>query len=224
MFKQFMDVINKGEIGPIVSSTVGTILIAILGLILLVAALALGNKKGKRLKTKELVYCSIAIAIAVLLSNFKIVKLPQGGSITAFSMLFIVLIGYWFGVGKGILCGVAYGLFQLAMGGYVIHPLQLLFDYPLAFGALGLSGLFKDAENGLVKGLIIGATGRFICHFITGVVYFYSYAVDNGFDIVPYSFGYNISYIAGEVFITIVILLIPSVDKAMKIVKNRAVN
>ncbi|WDV45030.1 energy-coupled thiamine transporter ThiT [Clostridiaceae bacterium M8S5] len=221
MIKQFLDAVNSGNITEIMASTLGQILTAIIGIILLIAALAIGSK-NKKIKTKELVYCALAIAIAMVLSQIKIVELPQGGAITPFSMLFVVLIGYWFGVKTGIMCGVAYGLFKLSIGGYVVHPLQMLLDYPLAFGALGLAGIFSNSSNGLMKGLIIGAGGRFVFHFITGVVYFASYAKDFGFATVPYSFGYNLSYIAGEVFLTIIILIIPAVDKAMNQVKKGA--
>lgn len=221
MFKQFQEALNSGQLQDIIASTVGQILIALIAVILLIVVLAIGGKSNK-MKTKELVYCSMAIAIAMVLSQIKLVKLPQGGSITPFSMLFIVLIGYWFGVTKGIICGVAYGFFQLAIGGWVVHPIQLLLDYPLAFGALGLAGVFKNSSNGLLKGLVLGAGGRFFFHFITGIVFFASYAKEAGFDTVPYSFGYNISYIAGEVFLTILILIIPAVGSAMNQIKARA--
>ena len=44
----------------------------------------------------------MAIALAVATSMIKVVKLPMGGSVTLFSMLFIVLIGYWYGIKTGL--------------------------------------------------------------------------------------------------------------------------
>lgn len=221
MFKQFQDSIASGDLQSIVSSTIGQILIAVIAVIILILVVSIGSK-SKSMKTKELVYSAIAIAIAVVLSQIKIVKFPQGGSITLASMLFIVVIGYWFGVTQGVICGIAYGLLQLIVDGWVVHPIQLIIDYPLAFGALGLAGIFRKSESGLLKGLVFGAFARFICHFISGVVFFSQYAADYNMDPVPYSLGYNIAYIGAEVFVTGLVLSIPAVDFAMKQIKRSA--
>ena len=67
-------------------------------------------------------------------------------------MLVICLPGYFFGLGAGLMTGVAYGILQLLIDPYVLYPMQLVVDYLLAFGALGLSGLFTNARYGLIKG------------------------------------------------------------------------
>lgn len=77
----------------------------------------------------------------------------MGGSVTLFSMLFICCIGYWYGLRTGIMTGVAYGLLQLISDPYIISLPQMITDYILAFGALGLSGIFCNKKNGLVKWL-----------------------------------------------------------------------
>lgn len=223
MLKQFQDAIASGDIQGIITSTLGQIILVAIALILLIAVVALGSR-SQSMKTKELVYSAIAIAIAVALSYVKLVTLPQGGSITLFSMLFIAVIGYWFGTVQGIICGMTYGLLQLALGGWVMHPIQLLLDYPLAFGMLGFAGLMRNTPNGLMKGLILGAFGRFLCHFIAGVVFFQSYAIDLGFDPVPYSIGYNLAYIAGEIFLTLIILMVPQVTDVFKQLKKMALS
>lgn len=222
MLKQFQDALAKGDIAEIVSSTMGQVILVAIAVILLLAVVAIGSR-SRTMKTKELVYSAIAIAIAVLLSYVQLLKMPQGGSITLASMLFIVLIGYWFGPVQGIICGVTYGLLQLALGGYVMHPVQLLLDFPLAFGMLGLSGLVRNSQNGLMKGLIIGATGRLIFHVISGVVFFAEYAPE-GFPPLAYSIAYNMAYIASEVFITCLILMIPQFSEAMKQLKKMAIS
>ena len=81
----------------------------------------------------------------------KLFHLPMGGSITLFSMLFIVLIGYWYGPEVGIMTSVAYGLLQFVIDPVFYSIPQLLVDYPLAFGALGLSGFFHDSKHGPVS-------------------------------------------------------------------------
>lgn len=61
-------------------------------------------------KTKRLAYCAMAIALATVASFIKVFEFPTGGSITLFSMLFIALVGYWYGPATGIITGIAYGL------------------------------------------------------------------------------------------------------------------
>lgn len=221
MFQEFQNAISSGDLQKIVTTPLGQIIIVGVALLLLLLVVSIGSK-SKKMKTKELVYSAIAIAIAMVLSQLKIFKLPQGGSITTFSMLFIVLIGYWFGTTQGVICGITYGLLQLIIDPWVVHPAQLFLDYPIAFGALGLSGLFRRSQNGLLKGLFIGAFGRFICHFLTGIIFFASYAKDFNMDPVVYSVAYNISYIAVEVFLTVILLFIPTIDSAIKQLKRNA--
>ena len=111
-----------------------------------------GDHKMNRSKltVKQLAFCAMAIALGTVLSNIKLFHFPTGGSITLLSMLVICLPGYWFGLGAGIATGVAYGVLQLLIDPYVLYPLQLVVDYLLAFGALGLSGLFSNAKLGLI--------------------------------------------------------------------------
>ena len=120
-------------------------------------------------------------------------------------MLVICLPGYWFGLGAGIATGVAYGVLQLLIDPYVLYPLQLVVDYLLAFGALGLSGLFSNAKLGLIKGYIAGVLGRYVFAVISGWIFFGYYAWE-GWDPLPYSLAYNAIYIFSEAAITLVIL------------------
>ena len=98
---------------------------------------------------RKLVFSAMGIALAMVTSYIKVWEMPMGGSVTLLSMLFICLIGYWFGPKYGILTGAAYGILQFVIDPYFLSVPQLLFDYPFAFGALGLSGLFHDRKYGL---------------------------------------------------------------------------
>ena len=94
-------------------------------------------------KTKQLVFSAMAIALATVISVvIKLPSLPNGGSTTLFSMLIVSLVGYWYGPATGLIAAFAYGVLQFITGPYVVHPAQVLLDYPLAFAALGLSGFF----------------------------------------------------------------------------------
>lgn len=156
-------------------------------------------------KTKQLVFSAIAIALATITSFLKIANLPYGGSITLFSMLFVCLIGYWYGVRWGITAGIAYGLLQLVLGPYIVHPIQLLLDYPIAFGALGLSGVFRTKKFGLCYGYLLGVFGRYIIHSISGYIFFSSYA-PVGKSLVFYTLSYNATYILPEAIITLMLI------------------
>ena len=95
--------------------------------------------------TKYLVLCAVLIALSIGLNQIKLLHLPYGGSITLLSMLAATLAGYFCGPKWGLASGLALGLLNLIIGGYVIHPVQLALDYILAFTALGLSGFFTKS-------------------------------------------------------------------------------
>lgn len=171
---------------------------------------------------KRLVYCAIAIALATVTSFMKLTSLPFGGSITMFSMFFICLTGYLYGLKTGLMTGVSYGILQLIMDPYIYVPVQVLLDFPLAFGALGLSGLFWKSRYGLVKGCVTGMLGRYLCHVISGYVFFAEYA-PAGMNPMIYTLGYNLTYILPEMIATLILISIPSVVKALNQVKRMAV-
>ena len=185
---------------------------------------AAGSAKSSsgKLSAKQLAFCAMAIALGTVLSNFKVYEFPFGGSVTLLSMLIICLPGYWFGLGAGVITGVAYGVLQLLVDPYVLFPMQLLVDYPLAFGALGLSGLFANSKNGLLKGYLAAILGRYVFAVISGWIFFGTYAWE-GWAPLPYSLAYNACYIFAEGAITLAILAIPAVKNAFARVKKLAV-
>ena len=75
------------------------VVVVIIALLVIVAAVIRHRNAEKKtiLTTKQLVYSAVAIALAVVCSMIKFANLPMGGSVTLFSMLFIALIGYWYG-------------------------------------------------------------------------------------------------------------------------------
>ena len=198
-------------------------LVVILALWIVAAFIRHKNAKSKtRLTTKQLVFSAMAIALAVVCSMIKVMEMPMGGSITLFSMLFIVLLAYWYGPYVGVMTAVAYGLVQ-----FVVEPIfytvpQMLFDYPLAFGALGFAGFLNKKKWGLQIGYLVGVAGRFVFATISGVLFFGAYAPE-GMHPLLYSLAYQASYIAPEAVLTLMILSIPQVAKALAYVKNQAV-
>ena len=139
-----------------------------------------------------------------------------------FSMLFVVLIGFWFGPRAGLMTAIAYGFLQLILEPYIIHPMQMLVDYIFAFGALGLSGLFANKKHGLVLGYWVAVFGRFIFAFLSGMIFFGAAAADYNMSIPVYSIVYNGSYLLAEALMTTIVICIPPVNKALAKVKNMA--
>lgn len=176
---------------------------------------------GGRMTIKQLVFCAMAVALGTVLSNIKLFDLPYGGSVTMLSMLVICLPGYFFGCGAGLMTGLAYGVLQLLIDPYILFPAQLVMDYLLAFGALGLSGLFSGAKNGLVKGYVAAVLGRYVFVVLSGCIFFASYAWE-GWGVLPYSLAYNGSYIFSEAAISIVIILLPPVKSAVGRIRKLA--
>lgn len=166
----------------------------------------------KKMDISIMIKTAMLIAIAYVLNQLTLFRMPQGGSVTPFSMLFIVLVGYLFGPKQGVLAGVVFGLLDLLIKPYVIHPIQLILDYPLAFGALGLGSLLRNQKHGLLKTYLFGILGRFIISSISGIIFF----LDSTNGVIPgliTAIGYNFTYIAAEGCITIVILLVPQINK-----------
>lgn len=175
-----------------------------------------------KIHTKQLVFSAVALALASVASIIKPFSLPMGGSVTLFSMLFIVLIGYWYGPYVGLTAAVAYGLLQFIMGPYFYSIPQFFTDYPLAFGSLGLSGFFWKKKNGLIKGYIVGVLGRYFFAFLSGLLFFASYAKGSGMSAPIYSLVYNGSYLLTEGVITLIIISLPPVANALNKMKALA--
>ena len=166
--------------------------------------------REKKTDVRALTISALMIALATVLGQIKIFSMPQGGSVTLFSILPIVVCGYLLGTRRGVMAGFCVGLINLIFGPYVIHPVQLLLDYPVAFGALGLSGLTANMKNGLTKGYIVGIIGRYICAVLSGVIFFGEYAPE-GFNAWTWSLWYNLTYLAAEGVITLIVINIPAV-------------
>lgn len=198
----------------------GVLALLLIGLLLCIRLLG-RNEAASPMKTKQLVFCAVSIALAAVTSFIKLASLPFGGSITLFSMLFVTLIGYFYGAKTGLITGIAYGILQLITGPYIYAPLQVLLDYPLAFGALGLSGFFQNKKRGLVIGYIVGVLGRYLCHVISGYIFFAEYAPENMNPLV-YTLGYNLTYILPEMLVTVLVLYVPAVYQAVGQVKRQA--
>ena len=169
------------------------------------------NKGGKRrLYTRMLCEGAIMVALALVLNQLKIFRLPNGGSITL-EMLPIFFYAVRWGVGPGLLAGFAFGLLQMFIDGAVAWGWQsLLLDYLVAFTPLGLAGLFKGKEWGIFAGTVLGSVVRFIVHFISGITIYAIVAPTELFNMTftspwMYSLAYNGSYMAIDMALCLVV-------------------
>lgn len=198
------------------------------GIVLFLTAIIFAGKNSERKKisTKQLVFCGIAMALSFVTSYMKILEMPWGGSVTLCSMLFIVLIANWYGVKAGISVGLAYSILQFIQEPFVLSFFQVCCDYFLAFGALGIAGLFARSSQGLVKGYIAAVLARGAFHALGGYLYWMSYMPENFPRSLKsiYPIVYNYSYLLAEGVITIIIISIPAVAKALNQVKRMALS
>ena len=213
----------------------GTICIGVLIVLLIVLSAFLKKKpvegdhekkEKKGFSARQIVFCAVAMALGFATSYIKVIPMPFGGSVTLCSMLFVVLIGYWYGPKVGIMSGFAYGLLQFVQdgGSYILSPLQACMDYILAFAALGLSGFFYQKKHGLVKGYLVAILMRGLFHTIGGYLYWMDYMPDNFPKSLSavYPIIYNYSYILAEGVLTLIVISLPPVKKALARVKMMA--
>ena len=208
--------------GSYILSMSGYVVFIVLMIVILLAGCFIFNRKEKQNKTRQLTFSAMAIALATLMSFLKLFHLPMGGSVTLFSMLFITLIGYWYGLGAGLTAGIAYGFLQLLIDPYILSVPQIFTDYIFAFGALGLSGLFSKKKHGLIIGYIVGVLGRYFFAFLSGMIFFGAYAADYNMSAPVYSIVYNGAYLGAEALITLILLAIPAVRKGIEKITEMA--
>lgn len=189
-------------------------LAALLGVIILIIVLIIIRKV--KLDTRTIAYIGVSLALAAVLHIVKLYHLPQGGSITLGSMVPILLMGLFYGPEVGFLTGFVFGLITMIIEPYIMHPVQMLFDYPLPFMALGLVGYFKDKK---ILGTIIAIFTRFIFHVISGVVFFASFAPEGTSPLI-YSIVYNGTYVGIDAVICIIIIGMLPVSRLHKIISS----
>jgi thiamine transporter len=209
-------------------TTAGYAISIVLAIIGLLVALYFAGKHSakKKFTTQQLVFSALAIALAFVTSYIKLFAMPWGGSVTLCSMLFIVLVANWYGVQTGMLVGFAYGIMQFLQEPYVLSVFQVCCDYVFAFAALGVAGFFASKKKGLVKGYIAAVLARGFFHSLGGYLYWMSYMPDNFPKSLSaiYPIVYNYSYLLGEAVITLIIISVPAVAKALDKVKIMATN
>lgn len=159
---------------------------------------------------------AIMIALATVLSMFKAVDLPYGGSVTVCSMLPIMLVAYRYGLVRGIVTGAVYGGTQLILGMNALSYATswqaavaiVVLDFILAFAALGLVSIFgsKSYQKQSISffgGVLIACAVRYIFHVVAGCTVWAGVSVPSG-DGLIYSLIYNATYMLPETIVTVI--------------------
>ena len=168
--------------------------------------------KSLKFDSKLVARIGLAIALAFILDMIKIYSLPNGGgSISLGSMIPILLISFVYGPSIGLFTGFLFGIFKLILDPYILNPIQVLFDYPLPFMAVGVAGFFNNKYLGATVGMIL----RFLSHFISGVVFFGSYAPE-GMSPIIYSLSVNGLAVGGELLICLILLAFLPIERLVK--------
>ncbi len=183
------------------------------------------EKSIKKVNLKMLTEAGIMIALAMILNSLKLYKFAQGGSITPGGYVPLLIFALRWGPKKGIGVGIVYGLLDFFIDAYMVHPIQFLLDYPLAYGMLGIAGFasnsrdFKDIKSILIVtgAVIVACFMRMVMAILSGVIFFKEFLPQD----IPYllgSFIYNISYTLPNTLISVmlIILILPRLRSISK--------
>ena len=198
---------------------------SLIGVVALACALLFIIGKNQKNNTKVLAYGAICTALAFGLSYFKIRVGPNGGSITPASMVPILIFAYCFGIGKGLMVGLIYGILQFIQSPEFLSVPQFMFDYLLAFTALGLCGIFfkiKNTRTSILLGALTSCLIRLVCTVIAGFLWFYEYGAyptialfgsTEGMGAFIYSLLYNATYLIPETVIVLIVIALLTTSK-----------
>jgi len=162
------------------------------------------NMPIRQFPTQIFVEIALCIALAAVLNAVRIFQMPYGGTVSLV-MLPLIVIALRRGVLAGMIAGAGYGLIELMIEPMIVHPAQVLLDYPLAFGALGLAGIFhakwqrgvlanraKDAIwSAVLPAVIVATFARYVFHAASGYIFFAKYAPE-GQPVIVYTLIYNL--------------------------------
>ena len=187
--------------------------------------------ENKRNRIVRLVTSAILLALAMVLSMIKVYKLPLGGSVTLLSMLPVCMISLKYGVKWGFFCSFLYAFIQLGtdLGEVMAWGMDvrmwigcIVFDYMLAYGILGLSGIFRKRKTPvMLTGVGIAVTIRFISHYISGAIFFDIWMPEQFDNPYLYSLLYNGSYMLPELIFTLmgagILFGVPVIRKLIRV-------
>lgn len=164
--------------------------------------------------TRMIVEAGICIALSTILSLFKLFEMPLGGSVTLAARLPLVIYSIRWGWKKGVLAWTVYGLIQISLGGYVIHPMQGFLDYIVSYAVMGVSGIRFNknfSKTSFIPSVIIAYLLSGAANVLSGMIFFYDMttAMEAGFNsFLVYNLSYNYSFLTMDCLILLIILVL----------------
>ena len=194
--------------------------VCVFAALLLTGVLLVISRRARRWNARELCFAALSVALSFALSFVKLFSMPTGGSVTLASMLPVMLFAMVYGPAKGLFCGLVYGLLQCLQGGWIVHPVQFLLDYPLAFSMLGLAGLRLHKAGGsraaqaagLAASVLLGAAGRALCATLAGIFFWNTAPLA--------SLIYNGTYLLPDAAVCILVA-VPSAPRLLRVLRGR---
>lgn len=164
--------------------------------------------------TRTIVEAGICIALSTILSFIILFRMPLGGSVTLAARLPLVIYSIRWGYKKGILAWAIYGLVQISLGGYVIHPVQGFLDYIVSYAVMGFAGIrFNNnfSKSSFIPSIILAYLLSGAANVLSGMIYFYDMttAMESGFNsFLLYNLSYNYSFLAADCVILLLIFVL----------------
>lgn len=169
------------------------------------------------MKTKQLVEISMFVALALVLDFvaglYSSFLWLQGGSISL-SLVPLAILAYRQGLKIGLLGATLMGALQLLLGAFIYHPVQVLLDYPVAFGLLGITGIWSKIVDkkekvsiAIISSTFIASVLRWASHTISGYVFFGQWAPE-GMSAMWYSMTYNFGYVFFSWLASVIVLVL----------------
>jgi thiamine transporter len=166
----------------------------------------------RRTELVRLTEAAVAVALSVLLGSMRLVELPNGGSIALTTMPLLALA-----VARGpriaLLAGACAGAAHAFAGGTIIHPVQWLLDYVLAYAVLAAAGIGRPGipdRSRLAPRIVLAMALHLACVVTSGMIFFAPVA---GSAALAYCLTYNAATVVPETLLAI--WLVPPLVRAV---------
>lgn len=184
---------------------------------ILLLGLYLWDLRKIKLNVKRMSIIAMFSAMSFVLYLIQIVRMPQGGGISLFSMLPVILLAIIYDRQTALSAGLIFGLLKLLNGAIIVHPAQFLLDFILSTMVIGLAGMFgTEKKLNILLGAFAAMMLSTFVSVISGVVFFAQYCPE-GMNLWWYSITYNYGSQGVEALLTIILMYFLPIDRLKKI-------
>lgn len=149
--------------------------------------------------------CGMLLAAALALSNIKLFQMPSGGSVSL-GVLPLLLLSARHGLMTGCLSGALLGLLMLTTRPFIVHPVQFVLDYPLAYAAIGLAGILAwQTPAKAATATTLANVIRLLLHVVAGAIFFVT-EKNSILQALSASCLYNLGHMLPETVICVIIV------------------